>query len=66
MVQLMTYENAENEVRKNCRKWQMSFKAKMPKQEIGFSQKRRKWLSASFHRKIRIFDDPDTCLRKFI
>jgi hypothetical protein len=27
--QTMTYENAENGRRKNCRKWKMAFKAKM-------------------------------------
>jgi hypothetical protein len=44
MDKTMTYENVKNEVRKNCRKWKMSSKAKMPKPEICSSQKCRKWL----------------------
>ena len=46
---MMTYENAENDKRKNCRKWNMSCYSKMPKLENSFSQKCRKCYFSDFH-----------------
>jgi hypothetical protein len=38
----VTYENAENHLRKKCRKWQITQYTKMPKPENSFTQKCRK------------------------
>jgi hypothetical protein len=40
----MTYENAENDGRKNCPKWKMQCYTKMPKPEFSFTQKCQKKL----------------------
>ena len=44
----MTYENAENDVRRKCRKCKNVLYTKMPKAENSFSQKCRKSFSLRF------------------